>query len=123
MWTILLVASERYEGHNDIYEQLYAAHDALVSEILHISIQKLEVAHALMILCLWPVPKLRNVYDPGWNYIGLAIQAATSLNCHHPLEAANPVAHYKGPGDTLAADLDPINQAMTWLYCYNIGCR
>lgn len=117
------MASERYEGHNDLYEQLYVTHEALLSEVLRIAIQKLDVIHALMILCLWPVPKIRNVYDPSWNYIGLAIQAATSLNCHHPLEAGNPIAYYKGPGDTLAAELDPVNQAMTWISCYTIGAR
>lgn len=122
-WTILLVASERYEGHDDLYDQLYVAHNTLISEILHIAIQKLDVVHALLVLCLWPVPKMRNVYDPSWNYVGLAIQAATSLNCHYPVEPNNLLAHYKGAGDTSAADMKPSNQATTWLYCFTISAR
>lgn len=72
---------------------------------------------------MWPVVKLRNAYDPSWNYIGLAIQAATSLNCHSPIPKGDVTSHYRGAIDTAAAEMEPSNQAMTWLHCFQMGAR
>lgn len=112
-----------FERHDGLYEQLCSVHSQLLGEVLHQAIQSLETIHAFLLLCLWPIPKLRNSYDPSWNYIGLAIQAATSLNCHNPLENDQVIAHYKGASDTSAAEMNPAVQAMTWLYCFKIGAR
>lgn len=118
------MAAERYEGGWDgLYEQLCSIHDLLMADVLHQAIQQLEVAHALLILCLWPIPKLRNAYDPSWNYLGLATSAASSLNCHRPVGKDEATAHYRGMADTAAAEMDPATQAMTWISCYEIGVR
>jgi len=129
-WTILLLAAERYSSHaepqdgvDNLYELLCTVHDVLIAEILHIAIQKLDVVHALILLCMWPVPKLRNAYDPSWNYIGLAIQAALSLNCHSPVAKNSVTSHYRAGADTAAAEMEPSNQAMTWLHCFEMGAR
>lgn len=80
-----------------------------MADVLHIAIQKLDVVHALILLCMWPVPKLRNAYDPSWNYIGLAIQAASSLNCHSPIAKNDVTAYYRGAADTAAAEMELSN--------------
>lgn len=94
-----------------------------MAEVLHTAIQKLEIVHALLLLTLWPIPKMRNAYDPSWNYIGLAIQAAASLNCHSPLDRGHVTSNYRGYSDTAPADMEPPIQAMTWLYCFKMGTR
>ena len=118
-----MVAAERHAFQDDLYFQLFSIHNTLITKVLRIAIQTLEDVHSLMLLCLWPVIQVRNAHDTGWNYIGLAIQGATSLGCHHPLERDNQTAHWHGMGDRSAADMDPLTQAMTWLYCFFIGAR
>lgn len=119
-----MLAAERYEGGSDgLYEQLCNSHDLLMSDILHKSIQQLEVVHALLLLCLWPIPKLRNAYDPSWNYVSLAISAASSLSCHHPVGTDKTTSYFRGLADTSAAQMEPPIQAMTWISCYEIGIR
>jgi hypothetical protein len=94
-----------------------------MADILHKAIQQLDIAHTLLLLCLWPIPKLRNAYDPSWNYVALAISAASSLNCHNPMGTDSAASHYKGLADTSAAEMDPSIQAMTWISCYETGIR
>lgn len=123
-WTILVVASGYYEGGIDgQYEEMCSIHAILMADVVQKSIQQLEVVHALLLLCLWPIPKLRNAYDPSWNYIALAISAAASLNCQSPTGKNKLTSHYRGPADTTAAEMDPSNQAMTWIACFEIGVR
>lgn len=114
---------QRFEGYETCYEQLSLAHETLLAAVVHIAIQTLEEIHALLLLTLWPVPKVRNSHDPSWNYMGLAIQAATSLNCHKPVASDSIAFHWKGTGDLSPADFDPATQAMTWLACFQIGAR
>lgn len=124
-WTILLLAVERYdhEGGDGLYEQLCIVHEALMPDVTHTAIQNLETVHAILLLCLWPIPKMRNAYDPAWNYVGLATNAALSLNCHQPTGRDGLFAHYKGMIDTPAFEMDPGIQGMTWLGCFQIGAR
>lgn len=119
------MAAERYDPENNggLYDQLCGLHEMLMPEVTHIAIQNIETVHGLLLLCLWPIPKFRNAYDPSWNYVGLAIQAAMSLDCHGPMGKESPVAHYKGMTDTPAAEMEPSNQAMTWLGCFEISAR
>lgn len=120
----MVVASERYEGGSDgLYEQLCSIHAILMADVGQKSIQQLEVVHALLLLCLWPIPRLRNAYDPSWNYVALAISAASSLDCHSPLGKDMATSNFRGLADTTAAEMDPANQAMTWIACFEIGIR
>lgn len=121
--TILVTAAGRYQNFDTLYDQLCKVLEELLGQILHIAIQKLETIHALLVFCLWPVPKMRNSYDPSQNYIGLAVQAATYHNCHNPWGHDHVAAHFRGASDTPASKLDPVVQAMTWLYCFQISAR
>ena len=60
-WTILLVSSQWHPTLSNLYLRLVEPHEALLATILHSAIQPIETVHALLILCLWPVPKVRQV--------------------------------------------------------------
>lgn len=94
-----------------------------MAEVIQKAIQQLETIHALLLLCLWPIPKQRGAYDPSWNYVALAISGASNLSCHSPTGKNAATSHYRGPADTTAAEMEPSNQAMTWIACFEIGVR
>ena len=118
---MILVAAQSHDRHSAIYDQVASAHDNLLSGIVHIAIQRVETVQALLLLCLWPVPKPRAAYDPSWNYIGLAIHAAAQLGCHDPLPATSAARDWMGFGSGAARDVEPSIQASTWLACFRIG--
>ncbi|KAK4939456.1 hypothetical protein LTR10_020262 [Elasticomyces elasticus] len=122
-WTILRVASRSHGGSSAFVDQIHQAHDSQLAQLLHIAIQRVETLHALLILCLWPVQQERQMYDPSWNYIGLATNAAMQLNCHRPIRSDNEAIHWKGFSDTVGSDITPEGQALTWLGCFWLECE
>ncbi|KAI1608466.1 hypothetical protein EDD36DRAFT_469351 [Exophiala viscosa] len=122
-WTILCVASRSYGGSSAVVDQIHQAHGNQLSQLLHIAIQRVETLHALLILCLWPIQQERQMYDPSWNYIGLATNAAMQLNCHRPINSDNAATHWKGFSDTVGSDITPEGQALTWLGCFWLECE
>ena len=79
--------------------------------------------HALLILCLWPVTKLREAYDPSWTYIGIAIQGAVNMDLHVPAQTRGLNLEYIGLGDFAISDTGLRTRLMTWLSCFDIGIR
>ena len=122
-WTIGLVASQTHPSHGFLYDQLYEIQNQLLSGILHSAIQSIEVVHALLLLCLWPVPNTHGHKDPSWNYVSLAISAAIQLHCHKPLPECSAVADWASFGDTRPRDLSIPTQSLTWLSCFDISTQ
>lgn len=120
-WTIILVASQDQAEFSAVYEQVIAEHESLLSPILQRAIQQIETIHALLLLCMWPIPQSRHFYNPAWNYIGLAINAAMQLNCHSPLGPASKTYGWKGLGHTAVNELSITDQSRTWLGCFWVG--
>jgi hypothetical protein len=120
-WTVILVASQDHAHFADIYQQVSAEHESLLSPILQRSIQQIETIHALLLLCLWPIPQSRHFYNPAWNYVGLAINAAMQLNCHSPLGPASKTDGWKGLGHIAVNELSITDQSRTWLGCFWVG--
>jgi hypothetical protein len=112
-----------HSKYADLYAAISAEHEILLSDIVHAAIQSMDVLHALLCLCLWPVPKLRQQSDPSWNYIGLAINAAMHLNCHLHSHEGSPFADWRGFGGFTMRDIDTDTKNLTWLYCFDIGIR
>ena len=121
-WTIILVASQQHARYTTLYQELIAIHhEELISPILQRAIQQVETIHALLLLCLWPVPQFRHFYNPAWNYVGLSISAAMQLNCHSPSGSSNETKGWNGLGHAAASELSSIDQARTWLGCFWVG--
>ena len=121
-WTIILVACQEHPHFATIYPEILAIyHEELLSPILQRAIQQVETIHALLLLCLWPVPQSRHFYNPAWNYVGLTISAAMQLNCHSPSGSSSGTNGWNGLGHTAASELSTIDQARTWLGCFWVG--
>lgn len=119
-WTIILVASQDHTRFATIYPQVATEHEGLLSLILLRAIQHLETIHALLLLCLWPIPQARHFSNPAWNYVGLVINAALQLNCHSPTGPRSETHGWKG-GDVAVYELSVQDQARTWLGCFWVG--
>jgi hypothetical protein len=120
-WTIILVAGQDHAQFAAVYQKVIAEHEGLLSPIIQRAIQKIETIHALLLLCMWPIPQSRHFYNPAWNYIGLAINAAMQLNCHGPLHPTSKTDGWKGFGHIAVNELSTIDQARTWLGCFWVG--
>lgn len=122
-WTIILCSSQMHSKYAGLYAAISAEHEILLSHIIHTAIQTMQVLHALLCLCLWPVPKLRHQFDPSWNYIGLAISAAMHLNYHLHFYQNSPLADWRAFGGYSKEDVGADIRNLTWLACFNIGTR
>jgi hypothetical protein len=120
-WTIIQVASQDHPRFASIYQKVVAEHEGLLSPILQRAIQQMETIHALLLLCLWPIPQSQHFHNPAWNYVGLAIHAAMQLNCHSPLGPDSETSGWKGLGHVGMSELSIADQARTWLGCFWIG--
>jgi hypothetical protein len=119
--TMILVASQERNRFMTVYHEVAAEHEEFLSPILGKAIQRIETIHALLLLCLWPVPQTHYFSNPAWNYVGLAIHAATQLHCHSPLGAGRDSNAWPGFGLVAEGDVKVIDQAQTWLGCFRVG--
>jgi Fungal specific transcription factor domain len=120
-WTIILVASQDHAQFAAVYQEVVAEHETLLSPILQRAIQQIETIHSLLLLCMWPIPQSRHFYNPAWNYVGLAMNAAMQLDCHNPLGPASKTDGWKGLGHIAVNELSTEDQSRTWLGCFWVG--
>ncbi|KAF5537634.1 transcription factor SEF1 [Fusarium napiforme] len=122
------VALELFQ-HFDRYYRPHAKflrpiqHEAMLSAIFVCAPLTIEMMHALLCLCLWPVPKVRLWQDLSWGYIGLVVNSAMGLNCHLP---SNPLlnAQLKRNSSRRAVpNIDAAVRDTTWLACFDISTR
>ncbi|KAF5707742.1 transcription factor SEF1 [Fusarium mundagurra] len=122
------VALELFQ-HFDTYYRPHAKflkpiqHETMLSAIFVCAPLTIEMMHALLCLCLWPVPKVRLWQDLSWGYIGLVVNSAMGLNCHLP---SNPLlnAQLKRNSSRRAVpNIDAAVRDTTWLACFDISTR
>ncbi|KAF5616759.1 transcription factor SEF1 [Fusarium tjaetaba] len=122
------VALELFQ-HFDRYYRPHAKflrpiqHETMLSAIFVCAPLTIEMMHALLCLCLWPVPKVRLWQDLSWGYIGLVVNSAMGLNCHLP---SNPLlnAQLKRNSSRRAVpNIDAAVRDTTWLACFDISTR
>ncbi|KAI0860821.1 hypothetical protein F4860DRAFT_477811 [Xylaria cubensis] len=121
-WTIILVASQYHEAHCGLYEQLLSPYEELLRPFSNTAIQSIHEIHALLLLCLWPVPNRPEAISPTWNYISLAVGACIRLNLDKAASPnsvepprSNPPRHQRRPDE---AGIQV--QRLTWLACLAI---
>lgn len=122
-WTIVLVACQMHDSYSNLYEQIYTIHHEYLSHIVHSAVKSVEVIHALLLLCLWPVPNTRHLDDPAWSYIGIAINAAMQLQCHKPWQHDSTISHWRTMLTGSVRDSSIPTLSMTWLSCFDISTR
>ncbi|EPE33571.1 Zn2/Cys6 DNA-binding protein [Glarea lozoyensis ATCC 20868] len=81
-WTIVVIASQCHESHNELHTSLLRPYRQLLGEILVGPLLSIEPIQGLILLCKWPLPVAKQKEDPSWNYSGLLINAAIQLGLH-----------------------------------------
>ena len=120
-WTIVMISCQLHQNYSTLYNVALIAQRQLLSQEVLSASQSIESVHALLLVCLWPVPQEHHYDDPSWEHIGLAINAALRFNCHNPLPQNNPIRGWKVLGGASANDLSITTQHKTWLACFNIS--
>ncbi|KAF2102002.1 hypothetical protein NA57DRAFT_53939 [Rhizodiscina lignyota] len=119
-WTIILVACQNHAQHSNLYEQLFFPHKDLLAPLSNTAIRSMEEVHAILLLCLWPIPKRLPSFDPSWSYIGIAVNACMRLTFHN---ASPEDINTRGWArwNSLCANVDVQTQRMTWVMgCFSI---
>lgn len=112
-WTIIATASRHSPQHQDVFENLQKLLPTLVTEQLFYRSYTLAPCHALLILCIWPLPISKQREDVRWVYSGMAMQMATLAGLHK-LDSAH---EYDRAGTTRASHLDRNLLCRTWYCC------
>jgi hypothetical protein len=120
-WTVILVASQEHDRFAAVYNEVATEYERLLSPILRKAIQRIETIHALLLLCLWPVPQSQYFHNPAWNYTGLAVHAAIQLHCHSPLDSSREPNVWPGFALVAEGEVSRVDQARTWLGCFRVG--
>ncbi|KAI0453792.1 hypothetical protein F5B21DRAFT_477908 [Xylaria acuta] len=121
-WTIILVASQHHEEHGHLYEQLLPPYEKLLRPFSNTAIESIHEIHALLLLCLWPVPNRPEATSPTWNYVSLAVGACIRLNLDKAAPSnlvepprSNAPRHQRRP-----EEVGIQTRRLTWLACLAI---
>ncbi|OQU99176.1 hypothetical protein CLAIMM_04848 [Cladophialophora immunda] len=118
-WTMILMASQHHDKYSHLYQNLFVSHQDLLVPLSNTAIRSLEDVHAILLLCIWPIPKRRILHDPSWAYIGIAVNSCMVLNCHTPLAQKQTAPK----GTDLSGIVDAQTQCLTWLACFSVGTQ
>lgn len=122
-WTIILVTSQRNDKSEGLHLQLCDPSENQASRIVLTSTQSVEVVQALLLLCLWPISRLKEQDNPSWNYLGLAQNAALQMNLHSPIAKEAITGGWKGWGEVANKSYSPEYMSSNWLSCFDVGIR
>ncbi|RWA06990.1 hypothetical protein EKO27_g8116 [Xylaria grammica] len=123
-WTIILLASHFHPTHSGLYGKLLLPHEELLRPFSNTAIQSVHEIHALLLLCLWPIPRRVEATNPTWNYIGLAVGACMRLDLDKasPPDPAEPrlnTTMWERKNDKISIQ----TRRLTWLACLTISTQ
>ncbi|KAI8945946.1 hypothetical protein F4801DRAFT_97062 [Xylaria longipes] len=121
-WTIVLVASQHHPTHSGLYEPLLSPYEDFLKPFSNTAIQSIHEIHALLLLCLWPVPNRTEAISPTWNYISLAVGACIRLNLDKagPLNSVEPLRSTAPRHQRRPEEVGIQTRRLTWLACLAI---
>lgn len=118
-WTMILISSRANEHHPEIHDELLPGFDKFLAPVCQRPIRQIETIHALLLLCLWPVPRPRTSKNPTQDYLSLARDTAMQLNCHQISAMDSAQSRLSGFRDRTAESAANEAKARTWLgYVY-----
>ncbi|KAI0903702.1 hypothetical protein F4823DRAFT_568430 [Ustulina deusta] len=120
-WTIILLASQYHGEHSGLYEQLLLPHEELLRPFSNAAIQSIHEIHALLLLCIWPIPRRREESNPTWNYIGLAVNSCMRLDLTKaaPIESQSSTPVHERRTEKISIQ----TRRRTWLACLAISTQ
>jgi len=86
-WTILVVASRRYEGRSGLLSELKQPLHQLLWDTISSVPQTYHVVKALCLICAWPLPTSSTSLDPSMVICGNMVQIAMQFGLHRPSHA------------------------------------
>ena len=117
-WTIVMCSARRHPTHTRLGEHLLPSYEGLLYTTIGKPIRSIQTLHAILLLCLWPLPVSNESDDPSWNYIGLAMNAAMHLGLH--LNCRQDLFGY----DRAVADEASMEvRNMAWMACAQISTQ
>ncbi|TGJ83756.1 hypothetical protein E0Z10_g4978 [Xylaria hypoxylon] len=123
-WTIILLASHFHPEHGGLYGKLLLPHEELLRPFSNTAIQSIHEIHALLLLCLWPIPRRVEASNPTWNYIGLAVGACMRLDLDKASPPDSIESRSNTPGWERRTDKISIQtRRLTWLACLAISTQ
>jgi hypothetical protein len=120
-WSIILAASQQQDRFAGIYREVANEHEGLLSPVLQKAIRQIETIHALLLLCLWPIPRRHYFDNPAWNYAGLATNAVIQLQCQCPMDYGDEQNAWPGFSPRAEDEVDMADRARPWLGCFRVG--
>ncbi|KII89885.1 hypothetical protein PLICRDRAFT_108635 [Plicaturopsis crispa FD-325 SS-3] len=108
---ICAIASRFYTERPELYHQIMKYAQLAAGTALISGQKSVDVCHAYILMCLYPVPARRWEEDRSWIYLGLAIRIAIDLNLHHP-NTATPLNEHHAR--------EMLNRSRLWLNCFNL---
>ncbi|PSK60353.1 fungal Zn(2)-Cys(6) binuclear cluster domain-containing protein 12 [Elsinoe australis] len=86
-WTIISVASRRYEGRRGLLSELKLPLHELLWDTVGSVPQTYHVVKALCLLCAWPLPTSSTSLDPSMIICGTMVEVALQFGLHRPSHA------------------------------------
>ncbi|KAG8627663.1 hypothetical protein KVT40_005146 [Elsinoe batatas] len=86
-WTVISVASRRYEPRRGLLSELKLPLHELLWDTIGTVPQTYHVVKALCLLCAWPLPTSSTSLDPSMILCGTMVQVAMQFGLHRPSHA------------------------------------
>lgn len=110
-WTIAMTASRYHQTHYQLASSLEEAYHEMLAKYLIRAPMSLPSIQAILLLCYWPFPCTKQIFDPSWNYYGMALNAARLLALDAPMEKLSfKISHE-----------DYRLRTKVWLSCFHVG--
>lgn len=116
-WTIIIVACRHHPTHAHLLETLQESYERLLQSAICKAMHSVQTVQAVLIICLWPMPRLHQSEDPSWMFCGLAMNSALHLRLNEPT-IPQQLADYDHSN---AGKISVRSRTMTWLACFQIS--
>jgi hypothetical protein len=84
LWTVILISSQHHPELSSLFLPLREAHMKLFQKAVFADVYTDGTVQSLLLLCTWPLPVMKQVWDPSWRYCNLALAASQQLGLHKP---------------------------------------
>jgi hypothetical protein len=83
-WSVIAVASRRYEDEPNLMTSLIAPVNKLVWSSMQVVPHDYNIVKALCLLCTWPFPTSSTSNDPTFIWSGMMMHIAMQIGLHRP---------------------------------------
>ncbi|KAF1991322.1 hypothetical protein K402DRAFT_459347 [Aulographum hederae CBS 113979] len=112
-WTIIIIACRNDPACPVIFPGLINPYRELLGSCMVRSPYSLRSIQAILLISLWPFPIRTQPEDPGWIYVGAAMNAAQHLGIHRPA-----VSRGRSDPEFTASEC-----TLTWAACFWVSTQ